>query len=124
MLFTIDSNGDGACGLERGATRSRGADLSRVNERDDVCVRVRVDVEPDEGLERLVEVFDREGVPCERVPRRDSLLMVHQQQLALAFQTHQVEIPGLQQHLHPLCQRWPQLLQQLMRGYPRCGWPD
>lgn len=128
-LFNKDSNGDGAC--ERDVTRSRATGLSRGAVRclvaDDVALddreRLRVDVvrADDERVddervddercpldvrceeELRDEPEERDGFPCDRVPRRDSLLMVPQLQLSSNDQIHQVDLQLLQQHRHQLC---------------------
>ena len=60
------------------------------------------------------ESDERAAVECERVPRRvDSLeLMVHPPQSSLNGQTHPAVIHPRQQHRHPLCLQWQQLLPQ------------
>ncbi len=72
--------------------------------REDELERDEEDREPDE----------RPVVECERVPRRvDSLeLMVRPPRSSLSVQTHPTVIHQLQQHRHPLCRLWQQLLQR------------
>lgn len=123
-LFANDSNGDGACARE--VTRSRATGLSRgiarclvaVDVAPDDCERLRVeevraddervddercplDERCDEELRDEPE--EREGFPCDRVPLRDSLLMVLQLPLSSNDQIHQVDSPLQQQRRHQLC---------------------
>ena len=87
---------------------ARDSDERDVAERDE-AERDDAEREPDE----------RPVVECERVPRRvDSLeLTVHRPQSSLSGQTRPMVTHLPQQHRHPLCQPWHQLLQQSLQEY-------
>ena len=65
------------------------------------------------------EPDERPVVECERVPRRvDSLeLTVRPPQSSLSDRTHPMVIHLPQQHRHPLCRPWQQLLLQWLQEH-------
>lgn len=50
------------------------------------------------------ELVERDGLPCDRVPRRDSWLMVLQLLLSSIVRIHRVDFLLQQQRRHQLCQ--------------------
>ena len=85
----------------------------------EVAARDSVERDVAERDEAERELDERPVVECERVPRRvDSLeLTVHRPQSSLSGQTRPMVTHLPQQHRHPLCRPWQQLLRQLLQEY-------
>lgn len=85
----------------------------------EVAERDSVERDEAERDDAAREPDERPVVECERVPRRvDSLeLTVHRPQSSLSGQTRPMVTHLPQQHRHPLCRPWLQLLQQLLQEY-------